>query len=78
MHVTNEYKIELSDSNDNQVVLNKFSDLVIKDNHLVVKEEKLSDVVSYMLVNDIKFISIEKIELNLESFFMEVITKWMH
>lgn len=77
MHKTNEYKIEFINNEDKYKIINHFKEVRINNNEVIIptSHNNMNDVYEFIARNDIKIAKIELLETNLESFFMEVISK---
>lgn len=69
------YSLELLNQNDKNILINNFSEIKVLDDKLIIPNESLDSVLTFLSNKDIKFRKIEVVEISLEKFFMEVIYK---
>lgn len=70
-----DYSLELLDQNDKNILMNKFTELKVLEDKLIIPNESLDRVIKFLRTENIKFRKIEVAEVSLEKFFMEVISK---
>ena len=75
-HRQNEYVLEVEKVEDTLKLLSQFQTLQRQQNQLRFKgnENELTEIIQFMLDHQISFHKIERLELTLESLFMEVVT----